>query len=384
MHISIPGKKFKYLILIFLMECSVITICSAIFQVKDSVIYKPHTISGEDLVRGERLFYGLVYLENKSTNCASCHNTSVSDTLNWNPDALEISKKYLNKNPVDLARVLLKPVGQKMIQVHKGIQLNQEEIGLIKAFMDRLVVKGLKQNKPVITYLLLLIIASVLLLFSTIDLIIGKIFNKHWINWMIISIASILITYILAIDAIAFGRSKGYSPEQPIKFSHAVHAGQNKIDCIYCHSSAKISKTAGIPPGNVCLNCHLIVRNGTRSGTTEIAKVLSALDNKKPLKWIRIYRLPDFVFFSHAQHVSAGGIDCVKCHGDVKTMHRLYQVPDLSMGWCIRCHDSRKVNFSNEYYKTYYPDLYDSLRAGKADSIMASVTGGRDCGRCHY
>jgi hypothetical protein len=350
----------------------------------DSTIYKRTIFSSEDLRRGERLFFGLVYLGDKSVNCADCHNTRVSDTLNWNPDALEISRKYLEKSSLDLRKVLLKPAGPKMKQVHKGFQLGAEDIVLIKAYMNKFAGIGLKKNKPVITNLLLLIVASILFLLSSIDVVIRKIYKDQRINWAILTVTGIFITWILAINAIAFGRAKGYAPAQPIKFSHAVHAGQNKTDCNYCHYTARTSKTAGIPAGSICLNCHFLVRNGTRSGATEIAKVLKALDDKKPVKWVRIYKLPDFVFFSHEQHVSAGKITCDACHGNVKEMNRLYQVPDLSMGWCIDCHKTRKVNLSNEYYKTYYSDLYDSLKAGKIDSVRVTGIGGRDCGKCHY
>jgi len=350
----------------------------------DSVIYKQTNFSSEELIRGERLFYGLVYLGEKSVNCEACHNTQVSDTLNWNPDALEISQKYNNKSARDLSRVLLKPMGPKMKIVHKGFQLTAQDVVLIKAYMNKFVRIGLKQNKPVITNLLLLLIAFAFFLVSTVDLIIRKIYKDNRINWAILTITGIFITCILAVNAIAFGRAKGYAPAQPIKFSHAVHAGQNKTDCNYCHYTARTSKDAGIPSGSICYNCHFLVRNGTRSGATEIAKIIKALDDKRPVEWVRIYKLPDFVFFSHEQHVSAGGITCDACHGDVKAMNRLYQVPDLSMGWCIDCHKTRKVNLSNEYYKTYYSDLYDSLKAGKIDSVRVTGIGGRDCGKCHY
>ena len=353
-------------------------------QLPDSVIYKKTDFLAEELIRGERLFYGLVYLGDKSVNCASCHNTSVSDTLNWNPDALEISKKYINKNAKDLSRVLLRPAGKKMMLVHKGFQLTAEDIVLIKAYMNKFVDIGLKHEKPEITNLLLLIIAFLILLISTIDLIINRLYKNKRVRMAVLSITGIIITWILAVNAIAFGRSTGYSPDQPVKFSHKVHAGQNKTDCNYCHYTAKISKTAGIPSGSVCLNCHLLVRNGTRSGVTEITKVIEAYDNKKAVEWIRIYQLPDFVFFSHAQHVTAGEISCEACHGNVKEMDRLSQVPDLSMGWCIKCHESRKVNLSNEYYKKYYRGFYDSLKAGKIDSVLVASIGGKDCGKCHY
>jgi hypothetical protein len=351
---------------------------------RDSILNTPRSFDAEDLTRGERLFYGLAYPKDISINCSSCHNTRVLDTLNWNPDALEISRKYLELKAADLNKVLLKPVGKKMSQVHKGFQLTAEDIVLIKGFMDKFVNIGLKKEKPVLTNLLLLIISAILFLLATIDIIIKRIFRKRWINWAILSVTGVIITWILAVNAINFGRSKGYAPEQPIKFSHAVHAGQNKIDCIYCHYTAKLSKTAGIPPVGLCMNCHLLVRTGTRSGVTEINKVVSANDNKQIIKWVRIYRLPDFVFFSHAQHVNAGKINCTACHGDVKNMHRLYQVPTLGMGWCIDCHDTRAVNISNKYYRTYYPTFLDSIQAGKIDSIRVVGIGGRDCGKCHY
>ena len=209
------------------------------------------------MIRGERLFYGLAYPKDKSINCEECHNTRALDTLNWNPDALEISEKYLHKSAIDLSKVLLKPLGKKMSEVHKGFELTAEDIVLIKVFMDKFVNAGLKPGKPVITNLLLLIISAILFLVSTIDLVIKKIFKQQRINWTILSITGALITWILAVNAIALGRSRGFSPDQPIKFSHAVHAGQNKIDCNYCHYSARSSKTSGIPPGNVCMNCHL-------------------------------------------------------------------------------------------------------------------------------
>jgi len=351
---------------------------------KDSLLYLKKSFTAEEIVRGERLFYGLAYPDERSVNCVGCHNTKELDTLNWNPDALEISLKYLNKNAADLNRVLLKPSGKKMTEVHKGFQLTTEDIILVKAYMDKFVDIGIKQKKPVVTNLFILIIASVLFLISFIDIIIKKIFRNQTINKIVIPVTLVVIIWILAVNAVAFGRSTNYSPDQPVKFSHAVHSGQNKTDCNYCHYSARSGKSAGIPPGNVCLNCHFLVRSGTRSGVTEINKVIMAFDSLKPVEWVRIYKLPDFVFFAHAQHVTAGQIACEACHGDVKTMDRLSQVPDLSMGWCIKCHDSRKINLTNEYYKKYFSNYYDSLQAGKIDSVMVAATGGRDCGNCHY
>jgi cytochrome c553 len=350
----------------------------------DSVLDRQKNFKAEELIRGERLFYGLAYLKNESVNCAGCHNTRVSDTLNWSPDALEISYKYLNKSARDLSRVILKPVGKKMTEAHKGIHLTPEDIVLVKAYMDKFVNIGLKPDKPVVTNLILFVIAAILLLFSITDLIITKIVKKRWINYAILTFTGIFITYTLVVNSLKIGRSQDYSPAQPIKFSHSVHAGQNATDCIYCHSSAPYSKAAGIPPLNVCMNCHLIVRNGTRSGAFEISKIISHYENQKPVEWIKVHNLPDHVFFSHAQHVSVGKVDCAECHGNVKEMDQIRQVSDLSMGWCINCHRNRKIDFHNNQFYSQYRDLAEKMNKGVIDSVTVSMVGGRECMKCHY
>jgi hypothetical protein len=383
-HKSFLFEKFKCLLLAILLTGIFIPGLSNNIQADDSSRYKPRTFTAEELIRGERLFYGLIYLDNKSVNCSACHNTVVSDTMNWNPNALEISRKYLGKSAMDLSKVLLNPGGIKMSQVHKGFQLTPEDIMMIKAYMDRLVDIGMKQKKPVITNLLLFILASLLLLFSITDLIITKKIKLRWINYVILLFSAVIVTKILVVDAVALGRSKDYSPIQPIKFSHAVHAGQNQTDCIYCHSYAPYSKTAGIPPENVCMNCHLMVRNGTRSGAFEISKIIEAFDNKTPIEWIKVHNLPDHVFFSHAQHVGAGALKCQECHGEVEKMDIIKQVSDLSMGWCIDCHRTKKLNIHSNKFYSEYKDLAAKIKNGEIDSVSVSMLGGTECMKCHY
>jgi len=384
MYSSSSLKQAKYILLFVILAAVCLPVRAKILQPEDSTIYGKNRNRTEDLIRGERLFFGLVYFADKSTDCAGCHNTRVSDTLNWNPDAVEISKKYQTKSISDLTRVLLSPTGVKMVQVHKQFQLTPEDIFLIKTYMDELVVLGLKPNKPVITKLLLFIIASILFLFSITDLLILKSVRKRWINFAILISTSGFITYILVIESIAIGRSKDYSPDQPVKFSHAVHAGQNGTDCIYCHSSAPNSKSAGIPPVNVCMNCHLLVRNGTRSGAMEIAKIIAAFDEKRPIEWIKVYNLPDHVFFSHAQHVSAGGISCQACHGNVEENDVISQITELSMGWCVNCHRNTKVNFQGNLFYSEYKDLMEKIKKGDIDSVTVDMIGGIECMKCHY
>jgi hypothetical protein len=377
-------RKLKFVLLFIFLSGIFTPGYSNIVQVEDSVLNIKKKLTPEELIRGERLFFGLVYHDNKSIKCTACHNISVSDTLNWNPDAIVISRKYLNKSAGDLSKVLLRPVGKKMVEVHKDFKLSPEEIVMIKGYMDKLADRGLIRNKPVITNLILFIIAAALMLFSIIDLIITKILKHKWINYIIMFSSAGFITFSLVGDAIAIGRSQNYSPDQPIKFSHAVHAGQNQTDCIYCHSFAPYSKSAGIPPENVCMNCHLLVRNGTRSGAFEIAKIISAYENKKPIEWIKVHNLPDHVFFSHAQHVGAGGLNCQVCHGNVQEMNVIVQVKDLSMGWCLDCHRTRKVNFTGNKFYSDYKELAEKIKNGTLDSVTVEMIGGRECMKCHY
>lgn len=340
----------------------------------------------DDIIIGERLFHGLVYTD-KALKCSGCHSIyseTVADTVNWNPNALEISMKYRDRSAADLGNILLNPSGKKMTQVHSGFKFTPDEIKQMKVFMDEFTGIGLKQKKPVITNLLLFIIASLLFLASFTDMLVTKKLKKQWINLAVVGFTTVYITWVLVVNAIAIGRSKGYSPDQPVKFSHAVHAGQNQTDCIYCHNYAPYSKVSGIPSGNVCMNCHLLVRNGTRSGMFEIAKIIDAYDKGRAIEWVQVHNLPDHVYYNHSQHVSAGGVDCTECHGPVKEMDRIVQYSDLSMGWCINCHRSRKVKFNENAFYSQYKSLSEKMRNGQLDSVTVDKEGGSECMRCHY
>ncbi len=190
------------------------------------------------------------------------------------------------------------------------------------------------------------------------------------------------------------GVMTGYTPEQPIAYSHKLHAGEMQIQCIYCHSGAEKGKVAGIPSANVCMNCHKYVRKGPVTGTEEIAKIYKALDydpdkgtygpNPKPIQWVRVHNLPDLAYFNHAQHVAVGKIECQTCHGPVQdSMTVVGQYSPLTMGWCIDCHRKTEVKMAgNAYYNDYHKEL---LSKPGADSIITvSEIGGLECARCHY
>ena len=182
-------------------------------------------------------------------------------------------------------------------------------------------------------------------------------------------------------QAIVVGRNvslhQGYMPEQPIKFSHQLHAGQYEINCEYCHSGVNKSKSATIPSVNVCMNCHKYIAEGPNYGTEEIAKIYEAsgwnpdegayTNEPKPIEWVRIHNNPDHAYFNHAQHVAVGNLECQTCHGPVEEMEVVYQYSVLGMGWCIDCHRQEKVKHLGEETEYTVEDM-----------------GGLNCARCHY
>ncbi len=191
------------------------------------------------------------------------------------------------------------------------------------------------------------------------------------------------------------GVHTGYQPVQPIKFSHQLHAGINKIDCQYCHSGAFKSKQASIPSANVCMNCHNYVQATEKYDgeiSPEIMKIYRALDynpetqkygdDQKPIEWVRIHNLPDFAYFNHSQHVKVAGIECQKCHGPIETMEEVYQYSPLTMKWCINCHKETEVNHKDNAYYDKIMAAHDELKKGVKPT--AAVLGGLECGKCHY
>lgn len=232
----------------------------------------------------------------------------------------------------------------------------------------------------------------------------GLVANKFLMTIGTLAVAIVLL-YFTYWWFMGIGVSTNYQPAQPIAFSHKVHAGQNKIDCNYCHSSARHSKHSGIPSTNVCMNCHKYVDGseivnaetgelkygGERS--PEIAKIYAAIGwdveklayvegyEQKPVEWVRIHNLPDLAYFNHAQHVSAGQVECQTCHGPVEEMDEVYQYSELTMGWCINCHRETEVKIGNGYYDGYHDKIKEKYHT---DKITVDKIGGLECGKCHY
>lgn len=186
------------------------------------------------------------------------------------------------------------------------------------------------------------------------------------------------------------GDHSGYRPEQPIAFSHRVHAGELSVPCLYCHSGAETSRTAGIPSANMCMNCHKFVtaplgavreeerlageqgRDPQPMVSVELQKLYDALalDDQlvrdparepKPIEWARVHNIPDFVAFDHRPHIAAD-VACQNCHGPVERMDRVRQFASLGMGWCVDCH-RETLGIEN---------------------LSAPVDSSLDCATCHY
>lgn len=237
-------------------------------------------------------------------------------------------------------------------------------------------------------------------------------------NKVFIAIAVVLVFitcgYWIVNGAVNMGRQQNYQPEQPIFYSHKVHAGINQINCLYCHAGAEKSRQAMIPSSNVCMNCHkqvseytgeaeypLYTAEGKKvNGTAEIQKLYkyAGWDPAKkdyirdekgnikatPIKWVKIHNLPDHVYFNHSQHVAVGKVACQRCHGAIQDMDEVYQFAPLSMGWCVNCHRQTQVQFADNNYYSIFEKYHEEIKSGKRDGVTVEDIGGLECQKCHY
>jgi len=223
----------------------------------------------------------------------------------------------------------------------------------------------------------------------------GKAFLSENRNVAILGFVVFIAVMKFTFDSLmGIGVTTNYQPEQPIAFSHKIHAGDNGIDCNYCHSSARTSKTSGIPSANVCMNCHANITTGTNTGTTEIQKIYDAIGydpetrtyiegyKQQPIQWVRIHNLPDLAYFNHSQHVTVGKLECQECHGPVQEMDVVKQESLMTMGWCINCHRETEVQMEgNDYYTSMHEKMKEKYAGQK---ITVDKMGGLECGKCHY
>ncbi len=172
----------------------------------------------------------------------------------------------------------------------------------------------------------------------------------------------------------------GYSPKQPIAFSHRLHAGDLQIDCRYCHKDVEKSARANLPTTETCLNCHKTIK----PDSPEIAKIKKSFDMKEPIHWVKVHRLPDYTYFDHSRHVNSG-VSCVSCHGRVDQMNVVHQTEPLSMAWCLDCHRAPEKHLRPKELVTKLGwKSTNQLAQGLALKEMHRINPGQDCSLCHH
>ncbi len=396
----------------------------------------PAATGGGDAVAGKTLF---------NTNCAACHNldkkmtgpalrgVSARHEKDWFYKWIANSSALIKSG--DAAAVKLFNENNKAVMTAFP-QLSKQDVDNILAYTDE------KKADPVVTTLpgaekkeeggisnevilgaLSLVMLMLVVMLYFVNNLLTKVAKSNGIeiapkevrlpvwkafaqNQFLVLVTSIFLLLASGYFVYGFfmqvGVDQDYEPIQPIHYSHRIHAGSNGINCQYCHSAARVSKNAGIPSLNVCMNCHKNI--GEVSDTTatadhskafydgEIQRLYDAVGWDKttmkytgkthPVKWVRIHNLPDFAYFNHSQHVTVAGVECQKCHGPVQTYEVQKQFAPLTMGWCIKCHRETDVKMEgNAYYDKIHKEL--SKKYG-VDKLTAAQMGGLECGKCHY
>ncbi|MFT5234283.1 MAG: hypothetical protein ACI9UK_000883 [Candidatus Krumholzibacteriia bacterium] len=186
----------------------------------------------------------------------------------------------------------------------------------------------------------------------------------------------VLITGVFSPEMSALG----YAPEQPVAYSHALHAGDLAIDCRYCHIGVETTAKAVIPPTSTCMNCHSTIK--TESAALAIVRESAATG--EPIPWVRIHDLPDFVYFNHAGHIQSG-VGCVSCHGRVDRMTVVEQAEPLNMGWCLSCHREPEPHLRPKEFVTDmdWVAMGDAAQLGAELRAKHNINPSTDCTTCH-
>lgn len=180
----------------------------------------------------------------------------------------------------------------------------------------------------------------------------------------------------------------GYQPKQPVPYSHALHAGELGLDCRYCHSAVEQSPHASIPTAATCMGCHSVVH----PSSPKLQPIRDAYPMKdgvrdtsvpsKPVEWVKVHDLPDYVFFNHSAHVTRG-VGCESCHGRVDLMEEVYQVKPLTMGWCLDCHNAPHKHLREPSEVTLMGFKNLSVKRGKALAAKYNINPPTNCSTCH-
>ena len=197
---------------------------------------------------------------------------------------------------------------------------------------------------------------------------------------VVLAIAPVYLIFILYYGGNPRTLAVGYQPEQPLPYSHALHAGELGIDCRYCHNTVERAAFAAVPPTATCMNCHATIA----ADSDKLVLVQQSAATGAPIHWLKVNDLPDYVYFNHSAHV-ARGVGCVSCHGRVDKMERVYQAEKLSMSWCLDCHREPQKHLRPQQFitdMTWVPAEDQEVfgaRLRKENNINPST----DCSTCH-
>lgn len=213
----------------------------------------------------------------------------------------------------------------------------------------------------------------------------GLIFPKSADQWLRRGAAALLCLLLaaLGLGAWLFYPTQvrtGYAPVQPVAYSHKLHAGNLGIDCYYCHSTVEKSAYAAIPATEVCMNCHVRVK----AQSPLLVRVRESHATGEPIPWVKVHRLPDFVYFNHQAHI-ASGVSCLSCHGRVDQMIEVKQVEPLTMAWCLECHrnPAPKVRPPELVTRLDWKPERDPAEIGRELIARHRISPPLNCSGCH-
>ncbi|HBF22604.1 MAG TPA: cytochrome C [Planctomycetes bacterium] len=203
---------------------------------------------------------------------------------------------------------------------------------------------------------------------------------RPWLGILAVGIP-VYVTGLFLFGASPSTLNVGYAPEQPVPFSHALHAGELGMDCRYCHTTVESAAHAAVPPASVCMNCHERVQ----PESPKLLPVRESWATGEPVQWTRVHDLPDFVYFNHSAHVTSG-VSCVDCHGRVDRMETVRQEQPLSMGWCLDCHrdpDPHIRPLDKVTDLDWAPDEGTRRDTGERLRQIHGIQPRTDCSTCH-
>ena len=219
----------------------------------------------------------------------------------------------------------------------------------------------------------------------------------RWTNRLVVVLlAAVGLTLLYSVGVAYFATEPrnvnvGYSPRQPVPFSHKTHAGQLKLDCRYCHNTVEQGAHAAIPPTRTCGNCHsgkqsdgAVPYAAVLADSQKLAPIRERLATGKSIPWVRVHDLPDFAYFDHSAHVNRG-VGCVSCHGRVDRMEQVYQAEPLSMAWCLDCHRNPTPHLRplDAITQMDWVPERDPTEVGREVHQQLNIKTSTNCSTCH-